>query len=274
MNYIKDVNDGIKRIVNNNNVNNTIKYSLSEFSVSAGKKIRSKLILTYGNYCNVPYELLVDLGVIVELLHSSTLMLDDLPCMDNHLKRRNNDSVHIKYNESTAILSSFAGLLLSIEDIIKTPHFTDNNKNMLIKTICNVFGPSGMISGQVLDLENKGKNLDLKEIYDIFKLKTGLFFGLIIDFVDIVQNKTKSENNLVKELFVECGCLYQVKDDIVDFKNKNFNDVLIADLAQGIELKEQTKLKIEKLLLKIDFELSEILIKFINEVILNENLFY
>ena len=133
-----------------------INYSL----ISGGKRIRPILLLEFLKLCGKKEDIGLPFAAAVEMIHTYSLIHDDLPCMDNAALRRGKPSSHKRFSESTAILAGDALLTLAFEILAAQ----GNSKQTLkcIKILANAAGSEGMISGQILDLASKNKAADLK----------------------------------------------------------------------------------------------------------------
>tara|TARA_Y100000996_G_scaffold314409_1_gene250627 strand:+ start:188 stop:712 length:525 start_codon:yes stop_codon:yes gene_type:complete len=139
-----------------------IKYGL----FPGGKKIRSKILIDIGSIFKVDYKTLIKIGAAVECIHAYSLIHDDLPCMDDDDLRRGKPSMHIKYEESTAILSGNSLLTMAFE-ILSDPklNVSDKIKTNLIKKLSECSGHMGIAGGQFLDLEYEKKIVSKKKNY-------------------------------------------------------------------------------------------------------------
>ena len=130
-----------------------------------GKKIRSKILIDVGKIFNVNYNNLIKIGAAVECVHAYSLIHDDLPCMDNDYIRRGKLSVHIKFDEATAVLAGNSLLTIAFE-ILTSNHLNLDKevKSDLVFALASCSGHLGIAGGQFLDLSFEGKAQDEKTI--------------------------------------------------------------------------------------------------------------
>ena len=193
---------------------NPMRYGL----LPGGKKIRSKLIVDIGKIFNIKYRNLIYLAAAVECIHAYSLIHDDLPCMDNDNLRRGKLTTHKKFGESTAILAGNSLLTIAFE-ILSSRNFkvSEKIKINLINLISKTSGHSGIAGGQYSDLNFKNKKIPIKKIIDMQINKTGKLFSFCCVAPILISKKTIHLNSFDK-LGSEIGLLFQIADDIIDYK--------------------------------------------------------
>jgi len=187
-----------------------------------GKKIRSKILTDIGFLFNLDYKKLIIIGSAVECIHAYSLIHDDLPCMDNDSIRRGKAATHIKFGESTAVLAGNSLLTMAFE-ILSSPNFKvkENIKNNLINKISECSGHQGIAGGQYLDLSFEHKKISKKRIVEMEIKKTGKLFSFCCIAPLVLKNKSKKEIKKFENLGADIGLLFQVADDLIDFKGKS-----------------------------------------------------
>ena len=185
-----------------------------------GKKIRSKLIFDVGKIFDVKNKDLLILATSVEAIHAYSLIHDDLPCMDNDKLRRGKPSTHIKFGESTAILAGNS-LLTTAFEILSDKNFKveDKIKSNLINLLSRCSGQTGIAGGQYLDLSYEKKKVSLKKILNMELKKTGKLFEFCC-IAPLIIKKDKKNLNLFSKIGKDIGLLFQIIDDLIDFKGK------------------------------------------------------
>ena len=187
--------------------------------ISGGKKIRTTIIFDSGKLLNIKEKKLIDICAAVECIHSYSLIHDDLPCMDNDAMRRGKPSTHKKFGEATAVLAGNSLLTLAFEIISNKKNLLSlNQKNEIIKLLCNCAGHTGIAGGQDLDLKYEKKNKSLNQIINMQRKKTGKLFKFCVQSASIIGNKSKLENIRFGKLGEEIGLLFQLSDDFLDLK--------------------------------------------------------
>ena len=148
----------------------------------------------------------------LECIHTYSLVHDDLPALDNDVLRRGKPTCHVKYNESTAILAGDALLNFAFE------HALENCKSLkhieAIKTLAELSGYKGMLSGQQTDIESENTDIDEQTLLKIHDLKTCKLLTAPILIAAILCDKSKIEHS--KEFGYISGLLFQFTDDILD----------------------------------------------------------
>ena len=189
---------------------------------SGGKKIRSKILIDVGSLFKINYKSLIMIGSAVECIHAYSLIHDDLPCMDNDSIRRGKPSTHIKFGESTAVLAGNSLLTMAFEILShKNLKISEKNKNNLINKISECSGHLGIAGGQYLDLTYEHKKVSQIKITQMEIKKTGKLFSFCCAAPLILKSKSKSEIKRFEEIGADIGLLFQVADDLIDYKGNS-----------------------------------------------------
>lgn len=192
-------------------VSEAMKYSVR----NGGKRIRPMLTLEFCKACGAEPEKALPLACAVEMIHTYSLIHDDLPCMDDDDYRRGKPSCHIAFGEANALLAGDALLTLAFETAVKADIAAENVVRA-VKELSYSAGILGMVGGQVLDLQNENKALTLSELEQIHNLKTGelirvaCVLGCVAAGAD--EEKIKSAEAYAKGI----GLTFQIVDDILD----------------------------------------------------------
>ncbi|MCR2042607.1 polyprenyl synthetase family protein [Anaerosalibacter massiliensis] len=195
-----------------------MKYSL----FTGGKRIRPILLLKSCEMVKGSYEEAIPFALALEMIHTYSLIHDDLPSMDNDDFRRGKPTNHKVFGEAIAILSGDGLLNLSyeimVESIInKSKDKNDYNRYLLaFKEISNASGVEGMIGGQVVDILSDGKIIDSSELKYMYKCKTAALIRAAVVSGGIIGGANNEEIKKLKT-YGECvGLGYQIRDDILD----------------------------------------------------------
>lgn len=189
----------------------SIKYSL----VNDGKKIRPLSFLYLLKYYEIDYSKYFDIALAIELVHTYSLVHDDLPEMDNDDYRWGKLTNHKVFGQDVAVLTGDAMLTLAFE-VLCDCDVEPNLKVILIKQFANYSGAMGMIAGQVYDVKQKNYNVDADYLRRMHSLKTGRLIELPMDFACLVANKSDDYEE-IREFGQQLGIAYQIKDDILDY---------------------------------------------------------
>ena len=139
---------------NQTNIDKSISYALS----NPGKRIRPTLVFLVGDFLGIETSRLVSIAGAIELIHTYSLVHDDLPCMDDDDLRRGKPTLHKKFNESTAVLAGDALQTLAFNLILDDKNLNISEKHDLLCDLAKRIGPEGMVLGQNLDIEYEKKN--------------------------------------------------------------------------------------------------------------------
>ncbi len=214
----KDTNKFLKTFIKKQKKSELIipmKYGL----FSGGKKIRSKILIDIGSLFKINYRSLIIIGSAVECIHAYSLIHDDLPCMDNDLIRRGKPSTHIKFGESTAVLAGNSLLTMAFEILShKDLNVSEKIKIDLINKISESSGHLGIAGGQYLDLSFEHKKISKNKIIEMEVKKTGKLFSFCCVAPLILKRKNKKEIKKFDNIGGEIGLLFQVADDLIDYK--------------------------------------------------------
>ena len=194
-----------------------------------GKMIRPFLVFATNSIYNpnIP-DFVIDLAVAIEMIHTYTLIHDDLPAMDNDDYRRGQLSCHKKFEESTAILTGDALLTLAFEILS-----SDNNTSIdpkvqlgVINEIGKLIGFKGTLLGQVLDLNYKEQKYSPEDLKRLRILKTSNLFIASCKFPAMMNNANSKDIDILALFAQKLGLAYQIKDDIDDNENEEGQDLL------------------------------------------------
>ena len=194
---------------------NKIASSMRYSALADSKCIRAGLIFASGNLNKeISNSALIDMAASIELMHTYSLIHDDLPSMDNDEMRRGQASNHIKFNEATAILTGDALQALAYENIVSSPEITDSQKIASIKALADACGHEGMILGQQYDLDaEKNEYNDIKKIHE---LKTGKLIRVAMTMPHLGNEKQKNQLIVLDEIGRDLGLAFQIIDDVLE----------------------------------------------------------
>ena len=214
MSHIRDqVSSNIEKYIGNSNfIEEAMKYS----ALAESKMFRAALVFASGEVNNnISNKSLINLSTSIELMHTYSLIHDDLPSMDNDELRRGQDSSHIKFGEANAILIGDALQALSYEIISDDEDLLSDEKVFAIKLLASACGKNGMVYGQFLDIESESKSIDKQSIENIHALKTGKLIECSVMFGQI-GNPEKNIKEVLKSYGEKIGLAFQITDDILE----------------------------------------------------------
>jgi len=139
------------------------------------------------------------------MVHAASLILDDLPCMDDAALRRNQPTTHIAFDESTAILTATALLNLAFGILSKLQNVSAQNRIELVELLSYAVGSKGLIAGQIADLSNTDANASVAEIERLNTLKTGALFDFSVEGAAILAgHRKRGRNGAIARLYNLC----------------------------------------------------------------------
>jgi len=186
---------------------------------SGGKKVRSKILIDAGSIFKIDYKTLIMIGSAIECIHAYSLINDDLPCMDNDTIRRGKQSTHIKFGESTAVLAGNSLLTMAFEILTHKDLKTSQAVKVdLVNKLSESAGHLGIAGGQYLDLSYEHEKVSKKRVLEMEIKKTGKLFSFCCAVPLILKKRNKSEIKKFENLGSDIGLLFQVADDLIDYK--------------------------------------------------------
>tara|TARA_B110000444_G_scaffold142283_1_gene133363 strand:- start:2265 stop:3143 length:879 start_codon:yes stop_codon:yes gene_type:complete len=244
--YLSHVKELVRdKIAISINASNLIEESMSYSALSNSKMIRAGLIFASAKTNkNISQKSITTLAASVELMHTYSLIHDDLPCMDDDNFRRNQPSNHIKYGEANAVLAGDALQALAYEIICDDEDMTPEEKVYAIKILSQSCGKNGMVFGQHLDIENEEnlENLSKEMLNEIHNLKTGKLIECSVMMGQIGTDQDEYTINTLKDFSKNIGLAFQITDDILDVTEtqenlgKNINSDIKNNKATYIDI--------------------------------------
>ena len=206
-------------------------------ALAESKCIRAGLIFASGNLNKkVSDDALTDMATSIELMHTYSLIHDDLPSMDDDNIRRGQDSNHIKFSEATAILTGDALQALAYETIVSSSKLDQGQKISSIKALSSECGHKGMILGQQFDLDAENNEYD--NIKKIHELKTGRLIQVAITMPHLGNEKQKDKLIILEKIGINLGLAFQIMDDVLEASSDS--DTLGKSNQSDIENKKLT----------------------------------
>ncbi|MFD1171606.1 polyprenyl synthetase family protein [Oceanobacillus picturae] len=187
------------------------------YSVEAGgKRLRPILLLASYEAYGDKLEKVLPTAVALEMIHTYSLIHDDLPAMDNDDFRRGKPTNHKVFNEATAILAGDALLTYSFEIVGTETGLSDEQRIRLVRMLAQVSGPTGMVGGQLLDMEAEDRAVSLEELERIHTLKTGELLRFAVFAGAYIAGANEKQLAALEKFAYYLGLIFQVQDDILD----------------------------------------------------------
>ncbi len=184
---------------------------------AGGKRFRPGLTVAVGRVFGADIAKLLKTAAAIEMVHTFSLIHDDLPAMDNDDLRRGKATCHKKFDEATAILAGDVLQTLAFKTIAEDERLSVNIRLLLISGLANATGtPSGMVAGQQLDIEAEGSDPQNVDIERIHNLKTGALINFSAGAGAIIGGGDESKIAIINEFAAQLGLLFQITDDLLD----------------------------------------------------------
>ncbi len=181
---------------------------------AGGKRFRPALIFASGRIFGGLEKELPATAAAVEMIHTYSLIHDDLPSMDNDDLRRGRETCHKKFGESTAILAGDALQAMSFQVIADDANLSEQTRLRLLSGLG--YAASRMVAGQQLDLEAEGKEISIDEVRHIHENKTGALIEFSVFAGAVIGSARAAEIDAIKTYGREIGLLFQITDDLLD----------------------------------------------------------
>ena len=193
---------------------NTLEKSMEYSLFSGGKRLRPVLMLKVGELFGADFNRVMPFAAALEMIHTYSLIHDDLPCMDNDDLRRGKPTNHKIFGYGNAVLAGDGLLNLAFETAIN--NITDKGTLTAAKVLCRASGRCGMISGQSADLYFENKEATKEDLEYIHKNKTAAIIRSAFEMGGHLGNATTSEIAILVEFANAFGMIFQLTDDLLD----------------------------------------------------------
>lgn len=231
----------------NSRVKSAMEYSL----LAGGKRLRPKLLYGVVKGFSKNVEDLDNIACAIEMIHTYSLIHDDLPSMDNDDYRRGMKTCHIEFDEATAILAG-DGLLTEAFYLISKANISSDKIVKCISILSAAAGCNGMIYGQELDMFFKDYGNDFNYLKDVHKHKTGMLISAPLKIGCILSDKEELLS-LFEEIGYKMGLAFQIHDDILDYtcnekelgksnsdiKNNKLTSINTIGIEEAVKLKDK-----------------------------------
>ncbi|HYK42032.1 MAG TPA: polyprenyl synthetase family protein [Thermoanaerobaculia bacterium] len=190
----------------------------SDAALSAGKRLRPLATLAAGELFKAPPEAAMAAAVSVELIHAASLVLDDLPSMDDARRRRGKPAIHVAYGVATAELAAVALLARAFEIAAGAPKIPAGGRARIVGELARAVGSEGCCAGQAADLAADPSRLSLEELESIHSRKTGALFVAAVRAGGISGGARDSDLEQLTLFARNLGLAFQITDDVLDLE--------------------------------------------------------
>ena len=242
--YIKKKNQQItvalEKILHDSSPSEPIAEAMKYSLMADGKRIRPVLCLAATEAMGGKAQAVLPAACALEIIHTYSLIHDDLPAMDNDDLRRGKPTCHIAFGEATAILTGDALLTLAFQ-VLSAVQLTAENQASgwlkVIHVIATAAGYQGMIRGQMLDMTAEGQHLTVDELKSLHVLKTGALIEASLLCGALLAHASKRQMETLKIYAVNIGLAFQVTDDILNIEG---NPKVMGKAVGTDELREKS----------------------------------
>jgi geranylgeranyl diphosphate synthase type II len=190
-------------------------FEAARYSIfSAGKRIRPLLTMSAAATFGADPLTVLDVACAIEMIHTYSLLHDDLPCMDNDDLRRGKPTLHKVYGEAMALLAGDYLLTFAFEVIASAPQLGREQRLQMLKSVAQRAGAAGMIGGQAIDIESEGKEIDEETLLQMHYGKTAALFTACLECGSLAAGYPPTP--LLQSIGFELGLLYQFQNDLHD----------------------------------------------------------
>ena len=184
---------------------------------AGGKRFRPALLLAVGQAFGASVEQLIATACAFEMIHTYSLIHDDLPAMDDDDLRRGRPTCHIRFDEATAILAGDALQTLAFQTIAEDERLDAPTRIALVSELARAAAtPEGMVAGQALDMEAEARQVNGTQLQEIHRLKTGALIVGAARCGAIIAHVSEAELSAITNYGAHLGLLFQITDDLLD----------------------------------------------------------
>ncbi len=212
---------------------------------SSGKRLRPLLVLTVCESYGVDTGRALVPACALEMVHTYSLIHDDLPCMDNDDLRRGKPTLHKVYPEWHALLTGDFLLTYAFEVLSSAPHLDAEEKLALVTSLAKRAGAHGMIGGQMIDLLFEGKQMDWKLLEQMHNGKTAALFIAALEFGGILSRAPANDLETLRQAAFAIGLAFQIIDDVLDDTNCKSGKPTAVSLLGAEKAKAQAALLLQ-----------------------------
>ncbi|WP_181702701.1 polyprenyl synthetase family protein [Chthonobacter albigriseus] len=193
-----------------------VKVAMREAVLLPGKRLRPLMTVLAARDLGFDGPAAVDAGCALELVHTASLLLDDLPCMDDATLRRGEQTIHLRYGEDVAVLASIGLLTQAYGLLAVAPMLTDVQRTQLVQILSDAVGVNGLVGGQYTDLRGADRRPNPADVVVTNDRKTGALFIAATEFACLVADAGEEARTHLRNFARELGRAFQIMDDMVD----------------------------------------------------------
>lgn len=214
--YIDEIEENLLKLSpKTDNLQSSIYDAMNYSLLSGGKRLRPMLLLEFCRLCGGSYEASMPFACAIEMIHTYSLIHDDLPAMDNDDLRRGKPTNHVKFGEARAILAGDA-LLTRAFEIAASAKINCSAQIRAISALASAAGADGMVGGQIVDIESENKKISIDVLKYMHSLKTGALIKAACEIGGILGSADEDTLNIIRSFAENLGIAFQIRDDMLD----------------------------------------------------------
>jgi len=206
----------VEELRENEALNETLCASMKYSLMAGGKRLRPVLLMAAADAVGAEGDEFVTTGCAIEMIHTYSLIHDDLPAMDNDDYRRGKPTNHKVYGDGMAVLAGDALLTMAFEVMLRQPGASMEQMVAVVREMSMAAGPNGMVGGQAIDLESEDRQIGMDELRKMHMGKTGALFRAAIRSGAILGGGTEQQLSALTRYADKFGLAFQITDDILD----------------------------------------------------------
>lgn len=218
-------------------------------TLPAGKRVRPILLVLAAQDLGHDSNALIDLGCAIEMIHAGSLIVDDMPCMDNASLRRGQPTIHRRFGEDIAILTTVALLSKAFGVVASLESVDAAIRAQLVACLAEAVGTQGLVRGQYEDLREGAHSRSARAIATTNELKTGVLFAATLHMAGLVAGASEAQQRSLRRFAIELGHAFQLLDDLTDEEPDTGKDAgqdtgkstLVALLGAEVTRKQLTR---------------------------------
>ena len=215
----RDIDKAIDENLQNDNPLIEALYKSAVYSASGGKRIRAIFLFLISELFDLPQKKILGCAHAIELVHAASLIMDDLPYMDDSQLRRGKPANHVVFGQDVSLLASIGLISEAIEIALKDTHLNSEERNQIISILTNSFGFKGLASGQFVDLKLKKKLTDFEIYRFIIMNKTASLFIAAGNIGASLGHANEKQLAAVKKFSEDIGVAFHLLDEINEFRS-------------------------------------------------------
>jgi geranylgeranyl diphosphate synthase type II len=206
-------------------------------ALRGGKRLRPMLVLEVGAMADGEPERFLDAACALEFVHTASLVLDDLPSMDNAALRRGEPTTHTVYGEATAVLASMGFVAMAFELVARNAEALGHPERAAgaVRVLAEAIGPAGIIHGQHVDLGLVSDRASLERLEDIYGRKAGALFVAAVGIPAYLAGMGAEEKDALHRYAMNVGLTLQITDDLLDVRDAADRDKTTFATHLGVE---------------------------------------